>query len=115
VKCKQHAVDALAAKPEIDAAKARIAEKSAPVTNPILKHLAKPARSTAIKAMCAHCMGCTKASVEPGFRASIRGCASVDCPLYGFRPYHSRDEAEAEAEAEDEAAQETVQEEEIWP
>lgn len=43
----------------------------------------------AIAAMCAHCVGCTREEVEPGFRETIRDCTSTDCPLYSHRPYKS--------------------------
>jgi len=56
-------------------------------TNPIARFRANPTRKSAIHAMCAHCMGCTVDSLEAGFRADIRDCASKDCPLYDFRPF----------------------------
>lgn len=62
-------------------------ESSEVITNPILKYAQKPTRAYAIKAMCAHCVGCTKDQTEPGFRSHIKECSSKDCPLYPFRPY----------------------------
>lgn len=61
--------------------------KALPETNPLRKFQQKPTRQNAIKAMCAHCMGCTYKEIEPGFRESIRECVSVQCPLHKFRPY----------------------------
>jgi len=49
--------------------------------NPIVKNLERSTRGRAIKAMCAHCMGCTAESLEPGFRTLIRDCASTHCPM----------------------------------
>ncbi len=60
-----------------------------PENNPIRKAIAKPTRGNAIKAMCAHCMGCTETHLEPGFRQSIRECTSGTCPIFQFRPYRS--------------------------
>lgn len=71
------------------------APKSAPITNPILKYKSVPTRGNAIKAMCAHCMGCTKDHAEPGFREAIRDCTSPDCPLYAFRPYRNKARGES--------------------
>lgn len=71
-------------------------ERKAPELNPILKAKAKPTRGNAIKAMCAHCMGCTEESVEPGFRSLIRDCGSPKCPLFAFRPYRRSDDDEGE-------------------
>jgi hypothetical protein len=56
-------------------------------TNPIKRTIRKPTYLNAIKAMCAHCMGCTDTHLEPGFRESISTCTARGCPLYGFRPY----------------------------
>lgn len=58
-----------------------------PESNPIKRFLIKPTRSSAIKAKCAECMGCTIDKIEPGFRSSIRECSSFSCPLFQFRPY----------------------------
>lgn len=66
-----------------------------PQPNPILKLRERPTPLRAIRAMCAHCQGCTADSMEPGFRREIRNCAALDCPLYDYRPYQ-RDEAEAD-------------------
>lgn len=82
---------------------ARIAagETAVVESNPIRKFRAKPTRSSAIKAMCAHCMGCTDDSIEPGFRGLVRDCASTACPLWQFRPYRGKDDPEdAETEVE---------------
>ena len=49
--------------------------------------LAGGSRKAAIDAMCAHCMGCTVDSVEPGYQAAIKHCRSGSCPLWRFRPY----------------------------
>lgn len=40
-------------------------------------------RALAIKAFCASCIGFP----EPGWRAEIRGCTALECPLYSHRPY----------------------------
>lgn len=61
--------------------------KRPPETNPMAKFAEKPTRVNAIKAMCAHCMGCTYRETEPGFRQLIRDCVSTGCPLHRFRPY----------------------------
>lgn len=56
--------------------------------NPIIIARRRPeSRVWAIKAMCAHCMGCTLHRLEPGYRRLIRDCASTGCPLYPHRPY----------------------------
>lgn len=57
--------------------------------NPLVLARERPTRARAIKAMCAHCMGCTQEHLEPGFRDLIRGCTATGCPLYPFRPYSS--------------------------
>ena len=49
--------------------------------------LAGGSRKAAIDAMCAHCMGCSIDSVEPGYQAAIKHCQSEACPLWRFRPY----------------------------
>lgn len=59
--------------------------------NPIVRYRARPTRGNAIKAMCAHCMGCTDERLEPGFRSSIRDCASASCPLHKYRPYQRKE------------------------
>lgn len=60
----------------------------APESNPMARFRAgKPTRSAAIKAMCAHCMGCTYEETEPGFRTMIRECTAIGCPLHSFRPF----------------------------
>ena len=60
-----------------------------PEQNPILRAERKPTYLNAIKAMCAHCMGCTSSHLEPGFRKSIAECTAIQCPLYQFRPYRA--------------------------
>lgn len=89
--------------------KARLARQQngaapAPViSNPMVRFRNKPTRGSAIKAMCAHCMGCTYESIEPGFRALVRDCTSTDCPLHSFRPYQRADATDAEDGEEAEA------------
>lgn len=72
-----------------------------PESNPVRKffNAEKQTRSGAIKAMCAHCMGCTIEATEQGFRSSIRDCSSgptsaAPCPLWKFRPFRSKDDSE---------------------
>lgn len=56
--------------------------------DPILEAQENPkSRSAAIKAMCAHCMGCTLGDQEPGYTRSISDCTAQACPLYTLRPY----------------------------
>ena len=55
--------------------------------NPILRNAKRPTYLNAIKAMCAHCMGCTETHLERGFKESIRECNATTCPLYRYRPY----------------------------
>lgn len=65
-------------------------EKAAPQTNPMAKLAGDPntrSRALRIKAMCAHCVGCTVERTEPGFRSMIRDCTARGCPLYPVRPY----------------------------
>jgi hypothetical protein len=65
--------------------------------NPILASQHKPSsRALAIKAMCAHCMGCTDDHQEQGFRQSISTCTAPACPLYSLRPYRAEKSVEAE-------------------
>ena len=59
--------------------------------NPLLIYDKKPTRGKAIKAMCAHCMGCTRDHIEPGFRECIRNCTSIGCPLHLYRPYQKKE------------------------
>lgn len=54
--------------------------------NPVKRAIICSSRSNAIRAMCAHCMGCTLDQIEPGFRDSIRDCTSTQCPLCTVRP-----------------------------
>lgn len=49
--------------------------------------LAGGSRKAAIDAKCAHCMGCSVDSVEPGYQEAIKHCRSEACPLWRFRPY----------------------------
>lgn len=63
--------------------------------NPILLFEKKPTYLKAIKAMCAHCVGCTRDHIEPGFREDIRSCVSKDCPLWQFRPYQKKEVSDA--------------------
>jgi len=55
--------------------------------NPILRNIARPTYLNSIKAMCAHCVGCTETHVERGFRRTIGACSAVQCPLHRYRPY----------------------------
>ena len=55
--------------------------------NPIKRNKKRPTYLNAIKAMCAHCMGCSERHLERGFRESIRNCSSEACPLHRYRPY----------------------------
>jgi len=61
-----------------------------PQPNPILRAKRRPTYLNAIKAMCAHCMGCTETHMEPGFRTLIRDCSSSACPLHSYRPYQQK-------------------------
>lgn len=55
--------------------------------NPIIKSRENhTSRARAIKAMCAHCMGCTTDRIEPGWLNEVRNCSAPHCPLYNFRP-----------------------------
>lgn len=64
---------------------------SQPITNPVVKNLGnQTSMRTAINAMCAYCMGCTKDNREPGFIQNVRECTSYDCPLHHFRPHQPR-------------------------
>jgi hypothetical protein len=65
--------------------------------NPLLQYEKKRTRQRAIKAMCAHCMGCTKDHIEQGFRESIRNCTAPNCPLYFYRPYQDKETKDAVA------------------
>ena len=56
--------------------------------NAVLKNVGNTtSRALAIKAMCYHCLGCTADHYEPGVRGEIRGCTSIKCPLWHFRPF----------------------------
>ena len=62
-------------------------------SNPILKFESNPnSRRFAINAMCAQCMGCTRDSLEAGFRNLVKHCTSTGCPLHSFRPYQTNDD-----------------------
>lgn len=65
----------------------KLSAGSEPEHNPIRRFLRNKTRKTAIGAFCAQCMGCTKDSLEVGYKADIRGCTAPECPLYGYRPY----------------------------
>jgi hypothetical protein len=65
--------------------------------NPILNLEKKRTRQRAIKAMCAHCMGCTRDHIEQGFRECIRNCTSVNCPLHFYRPYQVKESDNADS------------------
>lgn len=60
-------------------------------SNPIRRFQANPGRTLAIHAMCASCMGCDENHMEPGFRANIRECTTVKCPLHNYRPFQTGD------------------------
>ena len=64
-----------------------------PENNPIKRALLKPTHLNAIKAMCAHCMGCTLEDLQEGFREDIRNCTAPACPLFPFRPYRANNGA----------------------
>ena len=66
--------------------------------NPLLQLERKRTRQRAIKAMCAHCMGCTKDHIEPGFRECVRNCTSVNCPLHFYRPYQDKESSDADTD-----------------
>jgi len=57
-------------------------------------------RGAAIKAMCAHCMGCNADHMEPGHRALVRECVSTGCPLHNFRPWQGKDDGHEDSEQE---------------
>ena len=59
--------------------------------NPFTSFLKHPTRGKAIKAMCAHCVGCTPKHLERGFRDDIRNCPATTCPLHQFRPYQTKE------------------------
>lgn len=63
--------------------------KGAPEFNPVRKWESSPktSKALAIEAMCAHCMGCTKHHLEPGFRKAVAECSAPHCPLHAVRPY----------------------------
>ena len=72
--------------------------------NPLLNFDKSPTRGKAIKAMCAHCMGCTRDHIEVGFRESVRNCTATGCPLYRYRPYQKKGEDETKGDQEDASA-----------
>jgi hypothetical protein len=56
--------------------------------NPITQFKKNPlSRVSAMKAMCARCVGCSDKHLETAYRASISACSCLDCPMHGFRPY----------------------------
>jgi len=58
------------------------------LTNPLIKARSEPgSRKSAIRAMCAHCMGCTDDYQEPGWKGQVRACTATRCPLWNLRPY----------------------------
>ena len=63
--------------------------------NPILRNVNRPTYLNSIKAMCAHCMGCTTTHLERGFKESIKECSATTCPLYRYRPYRDSEPLEA--------------------
>ena len=66
--------------------------------NPIVRSIKRPTYPKSIKAICAHCVGCTETHLERGFKESIRACGAFGCPLYRYRPYqHSEHLRSAEA------------------
>jgi len=62
--------------------------------NPIVRAKKKPTYLNAIKAMCAHCIGCTETHLERGFKEAIRDCTAKCCPLHRYRPYQSKSDPE---------------------
>jgi hypothetical protein len=64
-------------------------------TNPIVRFDKRPTYLSAIKAMCAHCVGCTRQNLEPGFRDDIRDCTATECPLYMYRPFQRKEKIDA--------------------
>jgi len=68
--------------------------------NPMSRFERKPTRGNAIKAMCAHCVGCTYESIEPGFRRLIKTCRSERCPLHRYRPYQGASDGDTDTEDE---------------
>lgn len=86
-----------------------IVSPASPENNPIATYFKGDLKSKAkaIKAMCAHCMGCSSElqsytyhapdgtakpveyenHLEQGFRQAIRVCASKSCPLWAVRPF----------------------------
>lgn len=70
-------------------------------SNPIRRFQNRPTHLNSIKAMCAHCMGCSEAHLEKGFRDLIRGCTAWACPLHRYRPYrHTESQNAVLAESE---------------
>jgi|GEM_PF-3068594 len=69
----------------------KINETRAYEINPIKQFLANPrSKTSAIKAKCAECFGCTKDHLESGFKESISACSSYSCPLHSFRPFQPK-------------------------
>jgi len=67
-------------------------------SNPLARFRNRPTHLNAIKAMCAHCMGCTETHLERGFKDSIGQCTSEGCPLYRYRPYRPKSRRETHCE-----------------
>jgi hypothetical protein len=63
-----------------------------PEFNPLIKLRDSENRSLRkhINAMCAHCMGCTLESINPGFANEIKHCTAPQCPLFAVRPYQEK-------------------------
>ena len=61
-------------------------------TNPLRQLDKKPTLRNGVRAMCAHCMGCTQTSRPSGLSRLIKECSSEGCPLYQFRPYQAKPE-----------------------
>lgn len=56
--------------------------------NLIKRYKINPSRKNAINAFCFSCFGGTIDDLpDTGYRLSIRGCTSTDCPLYKYRPF----------------------------
>lgn len=56
----------------------------------VLLSAQKASRAEAVKAKCIDCMGFENVANR------VRECSAVTCPLYHFRPYQDKSEAEAE-------------------
>tara|TARA_R110000803_G_scaffold37117_4_gene79999 strand:- start:3159 stop:3440 length:282 start_codon:yes stop_codon:yes gene_type:complete len=68
-------------------------------------------RGAAIKAMCAHCVGCNLDHMEVGFRTVVKHCTATACPLHNFRPWQdSKDEDILASEGDDDEIEDIEQE-----